>query len=384
MAADLRSREKRTMSNLITTIIDFVEKETYTDIFIRPGEHTRLKTPRGWIPLGDLAGGNPSTIDFKMLEDMVSSLSRRRDWLQEMRAHSESFSFMVPLDEKGARLRFKVARCSPRADADSNDRIDFTVNVRKLHSKILTLPATGLPTNVVDMLTPAGGLVVVTGPVCSGKTTTLASMIDHINNSRHANIITLEYLTEYLFPQNKSIITQRTIPTDAPSYLTGIQDALDGQAVDVMMLGEVVDKPTMDAMLRAAESGHLVLATMHSRNAAGAISRIADMFSGDEVRMRQSMLADKLIGVIAQKLLPNKKGDGYVLAYEVLRNTPAVADAIRANNTAKLQSQIEQGKADDMCTLNQCLRKLVSEGRIDEKVALEATYDRNELKHMIN
>jgi len=159
---------------------------------------------------------------------------------------------------------------------------------------------------------------------------------------------------------------------------------LDGQAVDVMMIGEVVDKPTMDAMLRAAESGHLVLATMHARNAVGAISRIIDMFSGDDLKVRLSMLADKLTGVIAQKLLPNKKGDGYVLGYEIFSNSsPAVADAIRDNNARALQDQMQQGSEYGMTTLNQTLRKHIHNQLIDSKVALEATYDRSELDAMI-
>ena len=151
-----------------------------------------------------------------------------------------------------------------------------------------------------------------------------------------------------------------------------------------MMIGEVVDKPTMDAMLRAAESGHLVLATMHAKNAAGAISRIVDMFPVEEQKLRLSMLADKLIGVIAQKLLPAAKESRYVLAYELLRNaTPAVAEAIKTNDTMALQDQILQGRDHGMTTLNQTLAQLVTNKVIDRNTALDATYERRELEEML-
>jgi len=373
--------------NLIESIVEFVERDTYTDIFIRPGEQTRIKTPLGWMLVSELAqGARPAPIDREMLEQLIGTLTGEAEWLSQMKASKQSLAFMMPLDRQGARLRFKVALCAPRAKTRPDEaHTDFTINIRKLPANVPAIQATGLPQSVTTMLVPAGGLVIVTGTVCCGKTTTLASFVDYLNQHRHANIITLEHLTEYLFKPNKSIITQRTIPDEVCTFLKGIEDALDGQAVDVMMIGEVVDKSTMDAMLRAAESGHLVLATMHARNAVGAISRVIDMFSGEDLRMRLAMLADKLTGVVAQKLLPNQRGNGYVLAYEILRNnTPAVADAIRNNNALALQDQMQQGAEYGMVTLNQTLRKLVRDQLIDSKMALEATYDRSELEQMID
>lgn len=372
------------MSNFIEGVVDFVEKEAYTDIFLRPSEFTRLKTPRGWIEVGELTKSNPSAVSGEVLESLVAQLSGRENWLNDMTKTSESFAFMVPLDQKGARLRIKVARCTSRAGSPSkSNKIDYTVNIRKLPAVIPVLQKIGLPRSVEGMLTPAGGLVIVTGPVCSGKSTTLASMIEHINGHRRANIITLESLAEYIFASNKSIITQRTVPTDVATFFTGIKDALDGQAVDVLMIGEVVDKEAMDAMLSAAESGHLVLATMHARNAVGAVSRIADMFSGDEQRLRLSMLADKLTGVIAQRLLPNVSGTGYELAYEILSGTTAVRDLIRSNQPMKLQNVIEQGADDGMCSLNRVLVELVRAKKIDASTALEVTHDESELRSLL-
>ncbi len=373
-------------ANMIEQIVEFVEKEAYTDIFIRPDEETRIKTPRGWLPVSAFASGSrPAPIARDMLKNLIASLSDDERWFEDMTAKKESLAFMLPLDEKGARLRFKIAECAPRSQTGrGKPQKDFTVNIRKLPAKIPSIASTGLPRSVTDMLKPSGGLVLVTGTVCSGKTTTLASMVDHINHHRHANIVTLEKLVEYFIAPDKSIVTQRTIPHEVPSFLKGIEDALDGQAVDVMMIGEVVDIPAMEAMLRAAESGHLVLATMHARNATGAISRIADMFSSDEMKVRLSMLADKLIGVIAQKLLPNKKGDGYVLAYEVLRNdTSGVASAIRENKIFSLQNVMMQGGGSDMMTLNQHLVSLVRKQDIEVDVALDATYDPTELRQML-
>jgi twitching motility protein PilT len=373
-------------TQVIEQILDVVEKEAYTDIFIRPEEETRIKTPKGWMPVSQLAEGTrPTPIKREMLTELIAALSGNTEWYRQMADRRESLAFMLPMDEKGTRLRFKIAECAPRASGHRGKVInDFTVNIRKLPSKIPTIASLGLPRSATDMLKSSGGLLLVTGPTGSGKTTTLASMVDHINRNRYANIVTLEKLVEYVIPQDKSIVTQRTIPDPVPTFLKGIEDALDGQAVDVMMIGEVVDVPAMEAMLRAAESGHLVLATMHAKNAIGAISRIADMFSADEMRMRMSMLADKLIGVVAQKLLPNKRGDGYVLAHETLLNdTPAVANAIRENKIQSLQKVIMGGASSGMATLNQNLMQLVRSQTIETEVAIDAAYDPTELRDMI-
>jgi len=373
-------------TQVIEQIVDIVEKEAYTDIFIRPDEETRIKTPKGWLPVSEIAkGSRPTPISRSMLTELIGALSGNERWDADMADKRESLAFMLPMDEKGTRLRFKIAECAPRASGQRGKVAnDFTVNIRKLPSKIPTIASLSLPRTVTDMLKSSGGLVLVTGPTGSGKTTTLASMVDHINRNRYANIVTLEKLVEYVIAPEKSIITQRTVPHPVPSFLKGIEDALDGQAVDVMMIGEVVDIPAMEAMLRAAESGHLVLATMHARNAVGAISRIADMFNADDMRVRLSMLADKLIGVVAQKLLPNKKGDGYVLAHEILRNdTPGVASAIRENKIHSLQNVLLQGANAGMATLNQHLASLIRANSIDMEVALDATYDPTELRQII-
>jgi twitching motility protein PilT len=209
-------------------------------------------------------------------------------------------------------------------------------------------------------------------------------LVQQLNTSRYANVITLERLREYLFPSGKCMITQRTVPVPVPSFLQGIQDALDGQAVDVLMIGEAVDQATMDAMLRAAESGHLVLATMHAATAAGAISRIVDMFPADERQARLNVLAERLVGVIAQKLLPNRSGDQYVLAYEVLTNSePAVAEAIRAGNTKALHERMHQGGEQGMVTFNQTLKRLVQANTIERVSALSVRNDRSELEELL-
>ena len=222
--------------NLIEAIVDFTEREAYTDILIWPGEHTRIKTPLGWVPVGELTdGGRPAAIDQQMLVKLIGTLCGEDDWLEQMRKTKRSRSFMMPLDRKGARLRFKVAQCTSRDDV-AGKADAFTVNIRKLPAAVPTLQVTGLPQTVGQMLTRAGGLVLVTGTVCSGKTTTLASLVDFLNHQRRANIITLERLTEYVFKSDKSVIIQRTVPENVSTFLEGIEDALDGQAVDVLSL----------------------------------------------------------------------------------------------------------------------------------------------------
>ena len=367
---------------LLKAILDQIDDGVYTDVFMRPGEETRVKTPSGWKRISDFAEGTkPAPLSRDWLSRFVAQMCGEERWFDALRASKESRAFMFPFDPREIRMRCKVALCADPLGKGS----DFTVHLRNLPTEVPVLDTLGVPSGIKNWLSPSGGLIIVTGQICSGKTTTLASLIRHINDTRHANIVTLELLAEYVHESARSIVTQRTIPDPVPTFLQGIEDALAGQAVDVMMIGEVVDKPTMDAMLRAAESGHLVLATMHAKNAAGAISRIVDMFPIEEQRLRLSMLADKLIGVIAQKLLPAAgKVPRYVLAYELLRNaTPAVAEAIRRNDTNALQAQVLQGGDQGMVTLNQSLAQLFKAGSIDRNIALDATYERRELEEML-
>ena len=367
--------------SLVAPLLDAIENEVYTDLFLRPGMETRVKTPTGWMPVSALAKGTrPAAPQREWLVNFVSQMSGMPNWLQTMQSSRASFSFMFPFDPRELRLRCKVALCS-EADGGVNG---FTVNLRNLPRKIPPLMALGLPNAVTQLLAPSGGLVIVTGQICSGKTTTLASLVHHLNETRASNIVALEQLNEYVHTSARSIVTQRTVPETVPTFLQGIQDALDGQAVDVMMIGEVVDRTTMDAMLRAAESGHLVLATMHARNAVGAISRVIDMFPQDERPARLALLAEKLLGVVAQKLMPHRSQTRYVLGYEILRNsTPAVAEAIRQGHLVELQTQMEQGAPQGMVTLNQTLRRLVQEQRLERIAALDASYARSELEQLL-
>ena len=366
----------------ISPILTVIENETFTDISMRPGRETRVKTPRGWLPISLLAkGAQPHLPTRDWLLAFIGQMCGNDHWLEAMQAERSSLAFMFPFDPRQIRLRCKVALCSDTSGEGS----DFTVHLRNLPMQIPPLAALGLPSNLTNLLSPAGGLVVITGTVGSGKTTTMASLVQHLNETRYANIIALESLNEYVFPLGKSMITQRTVPVPVPSFLSGLKDALDGQAVDVIMIGEVVEPSTMDAMLRAAESGHLVLATMHTNNAVGAISRIIDMFPAGEQKMRLNTLADKLVGVVAQKLLANRAGDKYVLAYEVLTNSiPAVTEAIRSNNTNVLQGQMQQGAEQGMVTLNQVLRKLIQANTIERSTGLGVSYDRSELQQMLS
>ena len=365
----------------IAPILAVIEKATFTDIALRPGQETRVKTPKGWLPISVLAqGAEPHRPTREWLVQFIAEMRGDEDWLKTMGDQGASLAFMFPFSPKEIRLRCKVALC---ADT-TGDGSDFIVHLRNLPMKIPPLGTLGLPPGLNKLLTPAGGLVIITGSVGSGKTTTMASLVQNLNETRYSNVIALESLSEYLFPPGNCMITQRTVPKPVPTFLQGIRDALDGQAVDVLMIGEVVDQSTMDAMLRAAESGHLVIATMHARNAVGAISRIVDMFPAAEQSLRLNTLADKLVGVIAQKLIPTVSGEDYALAYEVLTNaTPAVTEAIRSNNSTQLQSQMQTGGEHGMFTLNQVLRRLIQDKKIERATGLAVSYDKSELDTLL-
>ena len=215
------------------------------------------------------------------------------------------------------------------------------------------------------------GLILVTGPTGAGKSTTLAAMIDTINRERGEHIITIEDPVEYQFCEDKSIIEQREIGRDTNSFSNALRHTLR-QDPDVIMVGEMRDQDTISAALTAAETGHMVFSTLHTRTASESIERIVDSFPAHQQKQILIQLASSLRAIVSQKLIP-KIGGGRVAAYEILINNSAIANLIRTNKTSQIQSSIQTGAKDGMITMNKSIEKLVKDNTIDSIIAKRYT-----------
>jgi len=225
----------------------------------------------------------------------------------------------------------------------------------------------GLPPIVQKLAMSHQGLLLITGPTGSGKSTTLAGIIQHINENRRAHIITVEDPIEHLFRNGKSIIEQREVGYDTLSYDQALMRVLR-QDPDVIMLGEMRDRTSIAAALTAAETGHLVLATLHTSDCAQTLDRIVDVFPHEGQSQIRLQLSLSLIAVVSQQLLP-RKGGGRALACEILVATPATANLIRKGETAQIKNAILTGSASGMVSMNQSIAALLAGGSIDKEVA---------------
>ena len=235
--------------------------------------------------------------------------------------------------------------------------------LRIIPEKIPSIEKLGLPPAVYELASRRQGLVLITGPAGCGKSTTLASMIDFINNERACHIITIEDPVEYLHKNGKSIIKQREVNSDTHSFSQALRYVLR-QDPDVILIGEMRDLETISTAVTAAETGHLVLATLHTMSAAQAIDTIIDVFPGHEKQQIRLQLSITLQGVIAQRLLPRSDEKGRVAAVEVMLATSAIRNLIRDNKTAQINSDIALGARYGMQTMDQALEELYRKGLI--------------------
>lgn len=250
-------------------------------------------------------------------------------------------------------------------------RGNISIVMRLIPSKILTFDQLGLPRDsIIEVLHAHRGLVLVTGPTGSGKTTTLATMIDYINSERYVHIITIEDPLEYVHPHKKAIVTHRELHVDTPSFAYALRGALR-QDPDVILVGEMRDLETMEAAITAAETGHLVFATLHTVSAAETVNRIIDAFPVNQQEQIRAVLSVALRTIIAQTLVPRASGKGRVAAYEILHNTPAVANLIREKKVNRIISTIQTSAKQGMITLDDYLLNLYKRGIITGEVALQ-------------
>jgi twitching motility protein PilT len=254
--------------------------------------------------------------------------------------------------------------------------------LRNIPYNIPTFEELGLPPIVREIVKLNQGLVLVTGPTGSGKSTTLASMIDYINTQRSEHIITIEDPIEFLHSHKNSIVCQREIGSDTETYANALKYILR-QDPDIILIGELRDLETISAALTISETGHLVFATLHTPDAAQTINRIIDVFPPHQQQQVRVQLSFVLQGIFSQKLLPHAYGRGRVLACEVLIANAGIRNMIRENKIHLIYSAIQSGKEAGMQTMNASLYNLYVRGHITQSVALNASPDPKELKEIM-
>lgn len=235
--------------------------------------------------------------------------------------------------------------------------------LRAISTTVPKMEDLNLPPVLKSFTEYKNGLVLVTGPTGSGKSTTLATMIGEINRNKHEHIITIEDPIEYLHRHDKSLVEQREIGTDTSTFAQALRYALR-QDPDVILIGELRDLETIVAALTAAETGHLVFGTLHTRDAAQTVDRIVDVFPHEQQQQIRLQLSNSLKGIVSQQLIPNKNGDGMELAYEILVGTPAIGNLIRESKTHQIYSMIQTGSKFGMRTMDSVLKDLFQQGKI--------------------
>lgn len=255
--------------------------------------------------------------------------------------------------------------------------------LRQIPNQLMSLEEIGLPPQVKELLFKPRGLVLVTGPTGSGKTTTLASMVNVINEQRDCHIITVEDPIEYYHQHKKSIVTQREIGVDVPTFKEALRRALR-QDPDVILVGEMRDLETMEAAITAAETGHLVFATLHTTGAARTVDRIVDAFPTDQQEQIRTQLSVGIIAVVSQLLLVRADGPGRVAAFEIMISTPSIQALVRDNKTYRITSDIQTGAKYGMITLDAHLMALYEAGRIRYEDLITKSQDPDSIVQKLN
>lgn len=311
----------------------------------------------------------PSTLSDAEVEEML--METMTDLQKKTLENGEDVDFAICTADRN-RQRVNIFRQQGKLAA----------TIRLLNSSIPPLDMLGLPNVINTLAEKPRGLVLVTGPTGSGKSTTLAAMIDHINSTRYEHIITIEDPVEYTYDKKLSLIHQREVGRDVKDFASALRSALR-EDPDIILVGEMRDYETISAALTAAETGHLVLSTLHTTGAAQTIDRIIDACPASIQNQIRTQLAGVLNGVITQCLMPNSLGNGRVAGTEILIGTDAVCNLIRENKCHQIGALMQSGGSVGMHTLNADLSRLMQEGKINKSTALKYTNDRKELEQFL-
>ena len=333
----------------ITDLLAFSVKNKASDLHISTGLPPMIRV-HGDVRRINLPAANQEQV-FDMITDVMND-NQRKIFQQNLET---DFSFELP----------NIARF--RVNAFMSNRGPAAV-FRTIPSTVLTLEQLNAPKVFEKISDTPRGLVLVTGPTGSGKSTTLAAMINYINENHPAHILTIEDPIEFVHQSKKALVNQRELHEHTHSFANALRSALR-EDPDVILVGEMRDPETIGLALTAVETGHLVFGTLHTTGAAKTVDRIVDVFPAGEKEMVRSMLSESLRAVISQTLLKTKDGSGRVAAHEIMLSTPAVRNLIRENKIAQIGSVMQTGQQHGMQTLDQCLQNLVRRNQISVDMA---------------
>ena len=334
----------------ITELLAFSVEQGASDLHLSAGLPPMIRVD------GDIRRVNVPPQDHSAVQALIYDIMndrQRRDFEEFLET---DFSFEVP----------NIARF--RVNAFNQNRGAGAV-FRTIPSEVLTMEALGMGQVFRDISLLPRGLVLVTGPTGSGKSTTLAAMVDFVNDNRYDHILTIEDPIEFVHESKRCLVNQREVHRDTLGFSEALRSALR-EDPDIILVGEMRDLETIRLALTAAETGHLVFGTLHTTSAAKTIDRVIDVFPADEKAMVRSMLSESLQAVISQTLLKRKSG-GRVAAHEIMRGTSAIRNLIREDKVAQMYSAIQTGQAVGMQTMDQCLQNLVDKRIVSVEAARE-------------
>ncbi len=323
----------------ISELLAFSVKNKASDLHLSAGLPPMIRVH------GDVRRINLPPLEHKDVHGMIYDImndSQRKHYDESLEV---DFSFDLP-----GLARFRV-------NAFNQDRGAAAV-LRTIPSRVLSLEELQCPRQFADFSSKPRGLVLVTGPTGSGKSTTLAAMVDHVNNNLYGHVLTIEDPIEFVHESRKCVINQREVGPHTLSFANALRSALR-EDPDVILVGELRDLETIRLAMTAAETGHLVFGTLHTSSAAKTIDRIVDVFPAAEKEMVRAMLSESVVAVISQTLMKMKDGNGRVAAHEIMVGTPAIRNLIRENKVAQMYSMIQTGSQFGMQTLDQNLLDLV-------------------------
>ncbi len=338
------------MSYEMNDLLELVVDQGASDLHCQVGQPPTLRISGSMVPI---EGPELTPADTEKLMLSITPDSHQQG--VKLQGGSDfGFAFMD-------KARFRVSVLKAKGN--------YGLVLRQIPNKMFGLRDIGLPDKIRELLYRPRGLILVTGPTGSGKSTTLASMINYVNENRDGHIITIEDPIEYYHPHKRCIVTQREIGMDVPSFSEAIRRALR-QDPDIILVGEMRDLETIEAAISAAETGHLVFGTLHTNGAAKTIDRIVDAFPANMKDMIRTQLASSVQAVISQ-VLCKKTGGGRIAGYEIMVNTTSIASLIRENKTFRISSDIQTGASLGMITMDTHLMSLVNRELISPDEAVE-------------
>jgi len=339
----------------IHALMDLAFEKGASDLHVAVGRRPVLRIGGKLVEIGD------AVLQAGDTEVMAQAVCPPRNWDELQRGGTTDFG-LAHRDK----CRFRVSVLTQKGARG--------LVMRQISQKLMSFEQIGLPESVHQLLSLHRGLVLVTGPTGSGKTTTLATMLDWVIRNRDVHVVTIEDPIEFYHRHQKAQVTQREVGTDVPAFAEAMRRVLR-QDPDVILLGEMRDLDTTSAAITAAETGHLVFGTLHTTGAARTVDRVIDQYPKEQQEQIRSQLSLSLVAVISQILIP-AAGGGRVAAFEVMLNNPAIENHIRKSETFKIPSVIQTSRRQGMVVMDDALLELYREGRITKETVLEHCFDR--------